>query len=353
MNQRPRLADVAKLAGVSKSTVSSVINGRVDEANRVSPETQRRVLDAVQQLGFVADPLARRLAGGSNRLLGIFTFEPIFPVRFRDFFYPFLVGIENEAEQEGFNLVLFTSTPLVNGRRAIYQEGVNSLRLADGAILLGLHDDKTEIMRLMRENYPFVYIGHREVAEGRVPFVTYDSTGATREVMQHLFDLGHREIAYLRLPGDNEPSSDRQRGYVDAFQQTGRSLNPDWIVRSQPELLDGRQVAELLDAGITAVVAETDGIAARVLDIARDMGCSVPDDLSIALLGDPLEAAVAEDWTMFSIPREQIGQEAVRLLARRMNSSQDDDAVQQIFLPCRLVIGRTTGRPRASIGPEK
>lgn len=348
MNPRPRLADVAKLAGVSKSTVSSVINGRVDEANRVSSETQQRVWDAVRQLGFVADPLARRLAGGSNRLLGIFTFEPIFPLRFRDFFYPFLVGIENEAEQAGFNLVLFTSTPLVKGRRAIYQNGINSLRLADGAILLGLHDDKAEIKRLIQEKYPFVYIGHREVTECRVPFVTYDSTGATRQVMQHLFDLGHRKIAYLRLPEDNEPSSDRQTGYVQAFQEAGFPLNPEWIVRSQPALVDASQIGALLAAGITAVVAETDGIAARVFEIARSLGRVVPDDLSIALLGDPLEAAEAPDWTMFSIPREQIGQEAVRLLTHQINSSQDDDAVQQIFLPCQLVIGKTTGRLRAS-----
>lgn len=348
MNQRPRLTDVAKLAGVSKSTVSSVINGRVDEANRVSPETQRRVWDAVQQLGFVADPLARRLAGGSNHLLGIFTFEPIFPLRFRDFFYPFLVGIENEAEQSGFNLVLFTSAPQINGRRTIYQEGVNSLRLADGAILLGLHDDKAEIKRLIQEKYPFVYIGHREVTEGRVPFVTYDSTRATGEVMQHLFDLGHRKIAYLRLLEDNEPSWDRQVGYTQAFQQAGYTFDSNWIVRSQPALLNIALVTDLLATGITAVVAETDGIAMRVYNVAREMGYSIPADLSIALLGDPLEAAEGPEWTLFSIPREQIGQEAVRLLARQINSSQDEDAVQQIFLPCQLVKGKTTSRPRSS-----
>ena len=346
MNQsRPRLADVAKLAGVSKSTVSSVINNRVDEANRVSPETQKRVWDAVRQLGFVADPVARTLAGGQNRLLGVFTFEPIFPLRYRNFFYPFLVGIENEAEQAGFNLVLFTNAPTVNKRRSIFQHGVNSLRLADGAILLGLHDDKTEIKRLIDEKYPFVFIGHREIENGRVPYVTYDATGATIQIMQYLFGLGHRSIAYFRLPQANEPSSDRENGYRLALQQTGAALNPAWITRSQPEDIDQAAIARLLAAGVTAFVAETDAIASRLHALGRALGRRIPEDLSIAVLGDPIEALDAVEWTMFSIPREQIGHEAVKMLVRQISQTDDAD-VHPVVLPCEFVPGNTTGRAR-------
>ena len=344
---RPRLADVAKLAGVSKSTVSSVINNRVDEANRVSPETQQRVWDAVRQLGFVADPVARSLAGGQNHLLGVFTYEPIFPLRYRNFFYPFLIGIENEAEQAGFNLVLFTNVPSSQGRRSIFPHDVNSLRLADGTILLGLHEDKAEIKRLIREKYPFVFIGHREVDEGKIPYVAYDATGATIEIMHHLFELGHTKIAYFRLPQDNEPSSDRHNGYTLALQQAGISQNDTWIIRSSPEGLDAPRLTWLREAGITAVVAETDAIATRILDLAHSLGMSIPTDLSIAVLGDPIEAQDAVEWTMFSIPREQIGREAVQMLIRLI-SHPDETAVHPVILPCQFVPGKTTGPNRPS-----
>lgn len=346
-SSRPRLADVAKLAGVSKSTVSSVINNRVDEANRVSPETQQRVWDAVRQLGFVADPVARSLAGGQNRLLGVFTYEPIFPLRYRNFFYPFLIGIENEAEQAGFNLVLFTNAPLVNGRRSIFQHGVNSLRLADGAILLGLQDDKTEIKQLIHDKYPFVFIGHREIEEGKIPYVSYDATTATLEVMQHLYRLGHQKIAYFRLPQDNEPSTDRQNGYFLAMQQAGLTLNPAWVIRSRPEAIDPSLVTQFLENGITAVVAETDGIASRILEIARAAGRNIPEDLSIAILGDPIEALDAVEWTLFSIPREQIGRKAVQMLIQRTSHPEETDLQPQV-LACQFVPGKTTAPARAA-----
>jgi DNA-binding LacI/PurR family transcriptional regulator len=343
---RPRLADVAQLAGVSKSTVSSVINNRVDEANRVSPETQQRVWDAVHQLGFVANPVARSLAGGHNRLLGVFTYEPIFPLRYRNFFFPFLVGIENAAEQAGFNLVLFTNTPTVNSRRAIFQQDINSLRLADGAILLGLHEDKSEIKRLIREKYPFVFIGHREIDEGIIPYVAYDATSATIEIMQHLFQLGHCKIAYYRLPQDNEPSSDRQNGYIQALEQAGTPINKAWIIRTLPEAIDIGAIKKLIETGITAVVAETGAIAARILDLAHSLGKTVPEDLSIAVLGDPIEAQETVEWTMFSIPREQIGREAVQMLIGQI-SHPDSLVVKPVDLPCQFIPGKTTGLNRS------
>src|SRR5512133_2402972 len=120
MKNRPRLSNVAKLAGVSTATVSAVVNHQMDRNIRVSPETQARVWKAVEELGYVANPVARSLAGGKNRLLGIFTYEPIFPFKHHDFFYPFLLGIEEEAEAQGYNLLLFTNVTNTDGKRSIF-----------------------------------------------------------------------------------------------------------------------------------------------------------------------------------------------------------------------------------------
>ncbi|MCB0128681.1 MAG: LacI family DNA-binding transcriptional regulator, partial [Caldilineaceae bacterium] len=97
MQKRPRQTDVAKLAGVSPATVSVILNNRLDGNVRISAETRARVLDAVEQLGYVTDPVARSLAGGRNSLLGVFAFDEIFPPQQRNLRYSFLVGIEHEA----------------------------------------------------------------------------------------------------------------------------------------------------------------------------------------------------------------------------------------------------------------
>src|SRR4051794_26238265 len=105
----PRQADVARLAGVSQATVSAVLNGTATD-RRIAPATVARVEAAIAKLGYMPNMTARSLRGGHSGLLGVHTFESVFPVDRHDYYYPFLVGIESEAEAQGFDLVLFTST---------------------------------------------------------------------------------------------------------------------------------------------------------------------------------------------------------------------------------------------------
>src|SRR5690349_20998895 len=142
------------MTGVSQTTVSIVLNERDDAAVRIAPETRERVLQAIRRTGYVADPIARRLAAQRNRFLGVFTYEPVFPAGLGDFYHPFLVGIEECAESIGCDLLLFTSAPVIDGRRRIFSQD-NRLRLADGCILLGRWLDPQELSRLIAEGQAF------------------------------------------------------------------------------------------------------------------------------------------------------------------------------------------------------
>src|SRR5882672_1299054 len=159
-SRRPTQLDIARLAGVSRPTVSLVMSGN---AARIRAELRERVLAAAEHLGYAANPAARSLAGGHNRLIGVYTFERLFPVQHRDFYYPFLLGIEEESEAASYDLLLFTSAADPSGRRSINHGGVNRLRLADGCVLLGLHVDGEQLVRLARDRTPFVFLGRREV----------------------------------------------------------------------------------------------------------------------------------------------------------------------------------------------
>ena len=122
MGKRAKLTDVAKLANVSPAVVSKVVSNRSGSNIRVSSDTVSRVLAAVKELGYVPNPVARSLARGQNYILGVFTHESIFPVDQRSFYHPFLLGIEEEAEKQGYDLLLFTSTYTPGGKRTYLQQ---------------------------------------------------------------------------------------------------------------------------------------------------------------------------------------------------------------------------------------
>src|SRR3954462_13786298 len=131
--KRPTQADIARLAGVSQATVSLVLNER-DASIRISPATRERVLTVMREWGYVANASARSLAGGRNKIIGVYTFEPVFPTTSVDFYFPFLLGMEQAAAELGHDLLLFTSA---GGTRQIFRDGATRLTLADGALLIG------------------------------------------------------------------------------------------------------------------------------------------------------------------------------------------------------------------------
>lgn len=344
--KRPRQSDVAKRAGVSPAIVSLVLNGRLDKSNvRISQETQQRVWQAIRELGYVPNPVARSLAGGSNRLLGVFTYEAVFPMAHSDFYYPFLVGIEQEAERHGYDLLLFTRSDS-NGQRKVYHQGINRLQLAEGAVLLGLHSDRAELARLQQEGFPFVFVGRREAPDSAISYSAADYASATQQVVGRLLDLGHRRISYLRASGDSESSRDRQKGYLDAFSQRGLSVPAESILQVELNRKAAGLIRQQIKAGVSAIVAEQPDLALRVVEVAAALGLEIPRDLSVATLGDTGEwPGLGLELTTFQIPRQQMGSQAVRLLLERLANPQDS-APKQVVLPCTFVPGNTIAPPK-------
>lgn len=343
MPRRARQADIASLAGVSQATVSLILNGR-DAGWQIALETRVRVLQAARQLGYVADPAARKLAGGSNRILGLYTFEAVFPVDQRDFYYPFLRGVEEEAANSGFDLLLFTSAG-PDGSREIYRDGVNRLLLADGCVLLGRHAPVAELTQLVKANFPFVFIGRRDIPGGGLTYVTSDYTGATADVVSHLAELGHRSMVYLGEGDAREPSIDRQRGFELGVERDNLDRQRNVVHRGPPDSVTPERLTAWLDEGVTAFCTEI--FLVDAFEAAADaVGKRAPHDFSLAVLGDRPGYMPAEDRrTRFSIPRREVGSAAVRLLLEILGSWPEREEPRQVLLPCSLIPGDTTGPP--------
>lgn len=345
--RRIRISDVAELAGVSSATVSVVVNDRIGDQVRVSPETVQRVWEAVRELGYVASPVARRLAGGHNLIIGIFTYEPIFPIRSRNFYYPFLIGIEEEAEYQGYDLLLFTSTRQQEGKRSIFQDGVNRLQIADGAIFVGLGEDKNEIMTLADAGFPFVFVGRRDLPRGEISYVAADYATATEEIVQQLIAHGHNNIAYIGSHQMREAHIDRQIGYERGLIRIGLPQSNDQVYRLNESELNRNRLWDWLNEGITAFVVENNALGHRLIETAKKIGKRTPQDFSMAVLGDSLVPGPTEpNWTMFKIPRKEMGSYAVKLLVQVLKN--DDPQVSkppQVTLPCTFEPGNTVARP--------
>lgn len=339
--RRPTQADIARLAGVSQATVSLVLNERSDV--RISPTTRERVLAAIREWGYVANPSARSLAGGQNKIIGVHTFEPVFPTTSMDFYFPFLLGMEQAAADLGYDLLMFTS---VGGERQVFRDGATRLSLADGALLLGRDPNVEEIERLRDTGYPFVYVGHREVSGTPVSYVAADYAGATRQLTEQLFELGHRRIAYARIgDGEAQPSRDREKGFRRAMPagESRRLTGPVWTLES-PDDVPGL-LAEIRHGGITAVVAEQILLAEELLTGAQRHGMSIPDDLSIVVLGDSTGAPRTDTpWTGLVVPREQMGRQATHLLVRLLEAPEQEACRE--YVECPLTPGATVAPPR-------
>ena len=327
--------DIARLAGVSQATVSLVLNGAPTALARIPQETRERVQHVIRTTGYVADPIARRMAKGLNRILGVFTYEPAFPSEQADFFAPFLLGIEEEAQAQNYDLLLLTGAG-VGRERKIFADG-NRLRIADGCLVLGREFDRDELKRLVSGDYPFVAIGRREDAGGPVPYVGGDYAKGTRELVEKARGVGHEKLAYVGPNGLAESVIDRWRGFSEAVTDgVDLVLHVDEVGRPAGEILDA-----IAASGATAVFFVELADAVRVEAAARERGLSLPSDFSAVVLGSHIRAERSHvQFTSFNIPREEMGRQATAMLVRRIEGV---GAIEQILLTCEPVEGETLG----------
>ncbi|WP_371404371.1 LacI family transcriptional regulator [Kribbella sp. NBC_00662] len=348
--RRATQADVAKHAGVSPAIVSAVVNRRQYGNIRISERTRQRVLESVRTLGYSPNIAARNLAGGTNRLLGVFSWQRLFPLLKEDFFYEFLVGIEEAAEEAGYNLLMLCAAKDETGARSLYPTGANGLQLADGGLLLGWDERYDQIRRLQEEHYPFVFVGERHIEGVEASWVGANYLDTTAGIVDRLAGLGHRRIGLLVQAGTaNEAVAGRRAGF-----QLGVSRNP--TVESHTAafgspasndvpttVTDAAQALRWVrDRRLTAVVVESSAVAVALRTAAETAGLSAPEDFSLVGLSGTPEVPGVEHLTELSIPRRDMGREAVRLILQRLTGATGPVTVT---LPCTIRDAGTVGPP--------
>jgi DNA-binding LacI/PurR family transcriptional regulator len=339
VRKRPTQRDIARRAGVSQAAVSLVLAG--GDGTRIPADTRSRILQAAADLGYAPNPAARSLVGGRNYLLGFHTFEDVFPADQSDFYFPFLLGVEREATRQGYDLLLFS--PANRPGTQVKPGAVpNRLWLADGCVLLGRHIDRGTLADIVRNDFPVVFIGRREVPDLDIAYVGVDYERATRRLVERLISSGHRVLGYIGEPGGGEQSQDRLRGYFDGIAQLPQSERS--LKHSKP--LTDEELARWIDRGVTAVLVEPgedDSNVAALEAAAGRLGIGIPAQLSVAVLGDPaFSAAARSDWTRFAVPRELVAERAVRMLVALLDGQA---AQRHVLVDAVEVEGGTVAAP--------
>lgn len=327
---RPTIHDVAKRAGVSKSLVSLVIQ----ESPYVSDERRAAVLQAVDELGYRPNAMARSLVQQRSHVLGVMLSNLHNP-----FFADLVDGIEDRALESGYR-ALFNSGKREPEREAIALEMLLELQ-ADGLILAGtLLDMKT--INEAGTAVPIALIA-RATRSRTVDSVAGDDRAGARIAVDYLVSLGHQRIAHVD-GGRGAGAQRRRRGYEAAMKAHGlESMVAGGTYTEEGGALG---VEELLEANQhpTAIFAANDLAALGCLQAISDIDRSVPDDVSLIGYDNAWLAGLQHiSLTTIDQPRHELGTTAVELLIERIQGGRTD--ARHIVLSPSLVPRATTGPP--------
>lgn len=303
-------ADIAKLAGVSQTAVSLVVNGRADEY-KLSAESQARVRQAMEQLNYAPNMAARALRKGRNGMIGVHTYEAVFPVNNENYYHEFLAGIEEQAAVSGVDLVLFASTQQPDGSRSILARGGHRMQLTDGTIVVGMERNDAELLPLVRDGYPFVFIGRRDVAGIEVPWVSADYGSGVRDLVGLVAARGHREVCYLAHEGQRGPQQERRQAFRAGTDEAGITVE---FIAGEHQSVTAAWLGQLIARGTTLLVAESHVEATQVHGAAETTGLQIPGALSVLCLDATAPTTPVAHWTHLRVPRKEMGRRSVAIL---------------------------------------
>lgn len=332
----PTLESVAAAAGVSRQTVSNVLNA----PERVATSTRQRVEAIIEALNYRPNRLARSLRTRASRLLG-YCVRPVTADALNPVLDRFVHAVTEAAAEHGFHLLLFTAPSRAAGLDR-YAELLGQ-QAVDGFILSDTEVGDPRHGWLAARNVPFVSFGRTWSGADQGPWVDVDGAEGTSQAVNHLHDLGHRRIAFLGWPEGSGAGDDRLAGYRDACRRLGV---PDLVVRAEQGMEQGRQGAERLLARPeppTAVVCVSDVCAYGVLRALAERGLRPGHDVAVAGFDDtPAAALPGIELTSVAQPIEQVGRAVVRLLLAHLGVLDQRGQTDHLLLQPTLTVRAST-----------
>jgi len=333
--KRITISDVARQAGVSKQTVSRVINDRPD----VAPETRKQIKTLIKAMGYEPDPIARSMKGSTH------TFGCITP-NLSDYNISAIVqAAQAEARKNGY-FILTGSAHTEFDVPPLLKEMLN--RRVDGLLMINPRDDNRyrHLLPLVDSGMPIVYIKNSPTNEA-VSAVCLDDFKGGYLATQHLLELGHQSIVVLLGPENEECTKNRLAGYMQALGDAEIESDQRLIIQGDWSAKSGETAIKKLlnyEVGFSAVFALNDRMALGAMRALREAGLRIPQDVSVVGYDDlPLTAYFDPPLTTIHQPIEKFGEIGFQLLLDAVN--KPDEPPQTIRLDPKLIIRETCALP--------
>ncbi|MEU0694225.1 LacI family DNA-binding transcriptional regulator [Streptomyces niveus] len=329
---RPTSRDVARAAGVSQATVSLVLGDKWP--GRVSERTAGLVRDTARELGYRPNLAARSLRLGRTR-----TALLVVPALTHEFFARVYTGAATVAAEHSFGVVLYPSPEGVGPAKDPFASARAAL---DGVIASSIATDALAAIR--GTDLPLVMLDSDPTGSGAAAHVNLDIADAIRQVTDHLLGLGHRRITHLASAVTSWTFTVR----ADALAEAVRGV-PDAVVRTVPSPLEVHAAREAAERALTgpgprptALICDSDVLAAGAVKAVRKLGLRVPDDVSVTGMDDlALATAVEPELTTVRLPAERVGEHGMSALLAILDGREPENTV----LPVSLVIRGSTAPP--------
>lgn len=335
------LEEVAKAAGVSRSTVSRVINNHPN----VNRTTRFRVQEAIKQCGYRPNAVARSLATNKTHILAMVIPEAITKL-FTDAYFPLMLrGATEGCNRRGYQLILSLFTTSVD-QHEMHDRVLRSGYL-DGVITANAALDDHMIPVLLEDAIPFMNIGRHP--DDRVPYVDSDNIGGARTATEHVIRLGHQRIATITGPLHMTPAQDRLQGFMEVMAAHHLRVDEGAVGEGDFTEAGGRAaMLRLLSVQPTAVFVASDSMAIGAIKAIRDTGLRVPEEISIVGFDDiPSAVTIEPELTTVRQPIERLGQLAVEMLIDRLDRNEAGTTrIERIVLPTELVVRQSCAKPR-------
>lgn len=328
--------DVAKEAGVSKSTVSSVFSGK----RPISNEVKEHVFQIAKKLNYRPNYLARSLAIKETKIIGLNMQGE--NVKFSQFHLSLLNGVLKVCYESGYRV-------LVNHLSPQYDNHIQfqTTDPVDGEILLDPAQKDQRIVERLEENIPMVVIGRPEKEyEDKVFYVDNDNVSIAAKLTDHLMKLGHKNILFLNSLELRTVSQDRAKGYLEAFRTLSLDANNDYLVFKPDEMTSIEYgylfTKEIISKhrDVTAIIADSDKVAQGVYNALHELGLAIPEDISVAAFSDGLESTLSPTLTCANLNSEILGEEAAKLLIEQCKNK--DTIVKKLIISSKLILRKST-----------
>jgi DNA-binding LacI/PurR family transcriptional regulator len=332
---RVTIADIARRARVAKSSASYALNGRPG----VAAATRQRVVDVATAMGWRPNVAARALSAARANAVGLVLAQPAETLGFNTFYLRFIAGLEEELSRHDLSLLLRV-VPTLEAEISVYQQWLAEQRV-DGVIVVDLRVRDPRVAAMERLGLPGVVVGMLE--EGVTPAVWPDDEAAMTSAVEYLVSLGHRRLARVGLNPEFVYTRIRRAAFLRAVRKAGLAAG-DWI----DSRAHGEAATRALLTSVrrpTAIIYEDEATAVAALAVAREMGVSIPHDLSIIGWDDSLLCQLVNP-ALTALHRDIVayGEVCARHLVRLLEGDRIGGAQATVT---SLVVRGSTAPPRA------